>query len=108
LNRAKRFPGARWERAGLCLFHLNKANEAAAYLKSLRDEFSEVEIAAALKEEGLESEWSRMMEQFSGKLWPLIRLSLTVPNPSSILSFSCLNNHDANRKSQKRDHFPAA
>jgi len=47
LNQAKRFPGARWERAGLCLFHLNKANEAAAYLKSLRDEISEVEIAAA-------------------------------------------------------------
>jgi hypothetical protein len=49
LNRAKRFPGARWERAGLYLFHLNKVNEAAAYLNSLRDEFSEVEIAAALK-----------------------------------------------------------
>jgi len=99
LNRAKRFPGARWERAGLCLFHLNKANEAAAYLKSLRNEFSEVEIAAALKEEGLESAWSRMTGQFSGKRQPLIQLSLTVPDPSSILSFSCLKDYDANRKS---------
>ena len=49
-----------------CLFRLDRLKETAANFKSLRDEYPEEDISAALKEEGLETSWSLMTRRLSG------------------------------------------
>jgi hypothetical protein len=50
----------------LSLFRLNRLQESSAYFGSVRDEYPADEIAAAVKDEGLESSWSLMAARFHG------------------------------------------
>jgi tetratricopeptide (TPR) repeat protein len=50
----------------LCLFKLGRLKETGAYYESLKGEFPEAAISAALREEGLEDSWRLMAARFPG------------------------------------------